>query len=285
MYARALVVALLFGCASRSTSVTTDVQPAPVTETVDEPKPTPEAVTTPPKDEGPSVATKSSAGPSTWPTIEAKAPSLAGKAASGRPRGDRSKALPGWETSWVGLGAPKDAKEGEVHGKVTEIRPAVGETSGVVRIEGNGGAVVELELRGPGKLVLAVGDEVAVRWETVQIQIHTIDSLSLIDAKGRVVYAGSGTGSPVFAPGWFFEKKGVAERGEPHMRGGARREERWLLIAFGDAAAFVRSSEGARKLSTKDGDFAVAGSAVTWSAGMRPPDSSEYETFSIVRLP
>lgn len=285
---RALVVCILLGCASRST--TTDVQPAPADETssstFDDPKPGPSA-TPPPAENAPSVATKPSPGPSTWPSPEAAPPKLSGKATeSGRPRGDRSQTLaPAWETSWVGLDAPKDAKEGEVRGKVTEIRPAVGDVPGAVRIEGNGGAVVALELRGPGKLALAVGDEVAVKWQTVQIQIHTISDLAMVDGKGRVIFAGSGTGSAVFAPGWFFEKKGVHERGDPHMTGGARREDRWLVIARGAAAAFVRAGEGARRLSTADGDYAVSGSAVTWSAGMRPPDSSEYETFAIVRLP
>jgi hypothetical protein len=282
---RALVVCLLLGC-SRSTSIVTGVQPAATTTADVEPEPTPEPVEAKPIDESTSVATKSSPEPSTWPTIEAKPPSLTGKAAqSGRPRGDRSRALPGWDTGWVGLGPPKDAQDGEVRGKVTEIRPAVGEVAGVVRIEGEAGAVVELELRGSGKLALAVGDEVTAKWQTVHIQIHTIHDLAVVDAKGRVVYAGSGTGNPGFAPGWYFERKGVFDRGSPHMRGGARREDRWLVIANGAAVAFVHGGEGARRLSTPDGDYAVGGSAVTWSAGMRPPDSSEYETFSIVRLP
>jgi hypothetical protein len=232
-----------------------------------------------------SESTTSSSTPSvsTWPTIEAKAPALSAKSEPGRPRGDRSKKLPDWETSWVAVRLPKDVDEGEVHGKVAEIGTGTGPRP--LKITGKGGKTLELEIDGPGRLVVAVGDEVAVRWRRGRIQIHTVTDIAVLDAAGNVIYAGSANGDATFAPGWWVEAKGIHERGSPHMAGGARREERWLLLGRGDAAAFVRGGEGARRLSTPEGDYAVSGSAVTWSAGKRPPDSSSYETFGITRLP
>jgi hypothetical protein len=276
---RALLVGLVLACGHSST--TTDDEPTP---------PTLETTANPSGDAaGDDSATSVTPSPSTndwaWPTAATTPPKLTSKPAeAGRPKGDRSRAFPSWETSWVGVGAPDDPPEGETHGKVAEIRAAVGETPGVLRIEAADGRALELPLRGSGQLALAVGDAVAAKWRTSQSQIHTVHDLAILDGKGGVVYASSGNGDETFAPGWYFEQKGIADRGNPHMRGGARSESRWLVIAKGDVAAFVKQSEGARRLSTPDGDFAVSGSAITWSKGKLPPDSSSYSTFGIVRL-
>ena len=274
MHRPALLVALVLACGHRSTptqggTATT----SETTSSVAESSPTGR------------TRTPSANVITTWPKIETKAPALTGKPAqAGRPKGDRSLALPDWDVRWVRIQAPTDVREGEVFGNVAKIEMAVADKPGVLRIEAADGRVVEMQVSGPGQLALTVGDAVAAKWRTSHIQIHTVHDVAVLDADGHVVYASSGTGDATFAPGWHVEVDGVAERGTPHMRGGARRESRWLLLANGDAAAFVQQSESARRLATPDGDFAVSGSATTWSEGMRPPDSSTYETFGLVRL-
>lgn len=211
--------------------------------------------------------------------------SLGNASEKGRPRIDESRAFPAWETSWVSLSPPTESPQGELAGKVTAIRPpAVEKTFGALRIEAADGTAVELPLAGPGRLALAVGDEVAAKWRVQSMSIHTASDVALVDRDGRVVYASSSSGDATFAPGWVVEVKGVHERGKPHMVGGARRETRWLLLARGDATAMVTADLGARRLTTKDGDFAVVGAAITYSPGKRAPDSSAHETFTIVRV-
>jgi hypothetical protein len=228
-----------------------------------------------------------------WPTAEARPPTLSRKALEpGRPKGDGSRAFPAWETSYVSVAVPEDPAEGELHGKVTALRPGTMPAPDAVSFEPTGslvitaadGRTVSLGLSGSGMLAVAIGDEVMVKWRTQQLGIHTVSDIGLVDRAHRVIYASSGSGDVTFAPGWYTEAKGVADRGSPHMRGGARRESRWLVVARGDAAAVVQQSEGSRRLVTDDGEYAVSGSAVTWSAGKRPLDSSAYETFGLVRL-
>lgn len=228
-----------------------------------------------------------------WPTLEARVPSLSRKAVEpGRPKGDDSRAFPAWETSYVWIATPKEPVEGEVRGKVTAITPGtmpapddvLREPTGLLVITADDGRTLELGLGGSGGLAVAVGDEVMARWRTANMGIHTVSDIGLVDRNHRVIYASSGNGDITFAPGWYVEAKGVAERGRPHMRGGARPESRWLVVARGDAAAMVQRSEGARRLVTDEGEYAVSGSAVTWSAGKLPPDASTYETFGLVLL-
>lgn len=229
-----------------------------------------------------------------WPTIEPHPPSSLPKAVEpGRPKGDGSRAYPAWETSYVSVSVPEDPAEGELHGKVTALTPGTMPPPDAVSYEPTGslvitaadGRTVELGLSGSGTLAVAIGDEVMVKWRTQHMGIHTVSDLGLVDRNHRVIYASSGNGDVTFAPGWYTEAKGVAERSSPHMRGGARRESRWLLVARGEAAAVVQQSDGARRLVTDDGEYVVSGSALTWSAGKRPPDSSSYETFGLVLLP
>lgn len=229
-----------------------------------------------------------------WPTVEVSPPSLSRKAVEpGRPKGDGSRAFPEWETSYVSVAVPEEPAEGELHGKVTALTPGTMPAPDAVSYEPTGslvitaadGRMVELGLRGSGTLAVAIGDEVMVKWRTQHMGIHTVSDIGLVDRNHRVIYASSGNGDVTFAPGWSIESKGVAERDSPHMRGGARQESRWLAVARGDATAVVQQSEGARRLVTEDGEYAVSGSAVTWSAGKLPPDASSYETFGVVLLP
>lgn len=280
---RALVGALLLGCGTTVTDERTEHPIAPSSTAVDER----ETVAGDDGSKPPVVGGSPSQGDTaSWPTIETTPPNRSVKAKEpGRPRGDRSRALPGWDESWVRVDVPEDGGEGQVRGKVAELRAAEGEGKpGVLRIEAADGRIVALPVLGPGRLALAVGDVVTAKWRTSQIQIHTIQDIAVIDADHRVVYVGSGNGDASFAPGWHVESGAVVKRGSPHMRGGARRESRWLVLGKGDIAAFVHAEDGTRLLSLPEGEYAVSGSATTWSAGKRPPDSSEYETFGIVRL-
>lgn len=281
---RALIGALLLGCGS--TTVTDERTEHPIA-------PSSTAVAageTVANDDGsePPVVGGSPSHEDTvpWPTIETTRPDRSVKPKEpGRPRGDRSTALPGWDESWVRVDVPEDAGAGQVHGKVAELRaPEGGDKPGLLRIEGADGRSVALPVLGPGRLALAVGDVVTAKWRTSQIQIHTIQDIAVIDEEHRVVYVGSGNGDPSFAPGWHIESGAVVKRSSPHMRGGARRESRWLVLGKGDVAVFVHAEDGTRLLSLPEGEYAVSGGATTWSAGKRPPDSSEYEAFGIVRL-
>lgn len=205
-------------------------------------------------------------------------------AEKGRPSRDQSLAFPAWETSWVSLESPPGTDAGQLSGNVTTISSPVGTTPGALHIQAADGTTIELAIRGSRRLAVAVGDAVLAKWRVQHIAIHTVSDVALVDREGRVVYASSGTGDARFAPGWRVEAKGVHDRGSPHVAGGARSQQRWLLLALGDASAMVKGSEGTRRLATKDGDFAVSGSALTWSPGKRPPDSSSYEQFTIVRV-
>jgi hypothetical protein len=202
---------------------------------------------------------------------------------AGRPNGDWSRAWPSWwQTEGVVLSAPKTAKEGELRGEVTAIRPA-GKTPGAVRIEPKRGAAVELPLTGAGRLALAVRDEVTVKWRTTSIGRHAITDIVVTRRDGSIVYAHAGDGDATFAPGWRVEVRDVRETEEPGMVDGARRASHWVSLALGDATAMVAESDGARRLSTKQGVFAVSASSIRWSEGVRPPDASSYDQFTIVR--
>jgi len=266
----------VFACASATTTTTTT---------------TPTEGGTPHMHDDPERATASTSSTTTtvWPTIETRAPSLSRAAVEPkRPKGDQSRTFAAWETSWVRL-EPPPGEEGELNGEVIVIVPAPADASGrakgSLRIEAADGRVVELPLSGPGTLALAPGDEVKVRWRVRHHGIHLVRELGVLDRNHRVIYASSGSGDASFAPGWYVEAKDVAERSEPRMKGGAARESRWLVLAKGDASALVKESEGARRLVTPEGDYAVSGSAISWSDGMLPPDASSYESFGLVLLP
>jgi hypothetical protein len=273
---RALGFAVLFACGTQSSPTTTPASDEVVSSV-------PPTIT---EDRSPTTTSKPTpdSTPFVWPTAEAKAPALGKALEKGRPRGDRSRALPDWETSSYSLAPPADAADGELRGSVTAIRPTAGEKPGAVRIEAADGKAIELASTGPSAPPLAVGDDVAVKWRLQQIGIHQVRDFALVHTDGRLVYASSGSADRTFAPGWYVEDKGVRERDSPDRPGYARRESRWLLLALGDAVAIVSESDSMRRLETKDGNFAVHGSAISYSAGMRVPDSTSYATFSIARL-
>lgn len=204
-------------------------------------------------------------------------------AEAGRPNGDRSRAWPSWwQTDGVVLSAPKAAKEGELQGEVTAIR-SPGKTPGAVRIEPKRGAAIELPLTGAGRLALALRDEVTVKWRATSIGRHAITDIVVTRRDGSIVYAHAGDGDATFAPGWRVEVRDVRETDEPGMVDGARRASHWVSLALGDATAIVAESDGARRLATKQGVFAVAASSIRWSEGVRPPDAASYDEFTIVR--
>jgi len=214
--------------------------------------------------------------------------SLAGAPAEpGRPRGDRSRAFPAWETSRVSLRPPEQPPHGELLGKVTAIVPGTVEAPGSVRIEAADGTAVELALSGPGTLVLAVDDEVAVTWSVAPVGRDSIaESLGLLDRDRRVIYAsGIDFDAAALAPGWSVQSKGVAERGKRWMGRGAREESRWVVVALGEATAVVKQSDPMRRLATAHGEYAVSASAITWTRGVQPSEASSYESFDLVRLP
>lgn len=221
-----------------------------------------------------------------WPELATAAPSLTAKPAQrGRPKGDRSLECPAWEPGSFRLAAPTDgAPEGELRGRVKTLRPAKDAKPGVVEITAADATVTALALTGPGKPMLAVGDEVTVKWREQRIGIHHVSSLGVIDGDRRTTYATAGDGDAIFAPGWFVEVGEVAELDEPHTEGGARRETRWLLLGVGDDAAFVREGDAARRLTTSGTEYCLDGGAVGWTDGLRVPDSSSYHSFTIVRF-
>jgi hypothetical protein len=269
-------LALLFACGPQTTQTTTPSSDDAVT------------TSTPATTEDRSSSAKPDFAPFVWPTAEAKAPVLGKALEKGRPKGDRSRAFPEWETRWFSLGPPAkepdgSALKGEVTGEVTAIEPAVGDKKGRVRIEAGESTAVELELAGPGRPPFAVGDVVAAKWRVERAGIHNVRHLAVAHVDGRLIYASSGGGDVAFAPGWYIESKGVRERDRADGRY-ARRESRWQLVALGDAAALVSESDAARRLETDAGEFAVHGSAISYSGGMRRPDSSAYSTFSIARI-
>jgi hypothetical protein len=240
----------------------------------------------------PSGSSERAAASPTWPTVAAKPPALARTSTErGRPAGDRSESFAAWTTSWVSIDPPAGADDGLLLGTVEAITPAPPPTAGgrpgkgSLRIVAADGTAVELPIAGPGRPALAVGDTVTAKWRFRVVRIHPVAEVGIVDRDGRLIYARSADGDPAYAPGWFVEQKDVAERGDPHMKGGARRESRWLLLARGDAAAFVRESEPARRLVTSEGEYAVSGAAITWTDVMLPPDAGQYSSFAIVRLP
>jgi hypothetical protein len=221
-------------------------------------------------------------------TTSASESSLAGAPAEpGRPMGDRSRAFAAWESSWVSLGPPEQSPQGEVRGKVTAIVPGTVEVPGSVRIEAADGTAVELALSGPGTLVLAVDDEVAVTWSVRPVGREIFDeSIAVLDRDRRVIYArGSAFEAASLAPGWSAQSKAVAERGKRWMGRGAREESRWVVVALGEATAVVKESDPTRRLATAHGEYAVSASAISWTRGGRPSGASSYERFALVRLP
>lgn len=227
--------------------------------------------------------------PFAWPSSEPTRPNLSDATAErGRPRGDASRAERR-TAGWYALSAPREPApgRGETAARVVEVRRATREEAadGVVRLEARDGSTIDLPLSGRRVPPIQAGDEVGVRWERRRLGFHRVEAIGLIDAAGRVVYASSGSGDPRYAPGWYIEVGDVRTRGEPHTTGGARRERRWLLVARGDAVAFVAEDEpGARLLTTSDGTYAVWGHATSWTPGVLPPEASTYEAYTIRRV-
>jgi hypothetical protein len=130
---------------------------------------------------------------------------------------------------------------------------------------------------------IATGDVVSIRLRTETIRIHRVVHGTLADAGGRLLGAFSDGGDAAWAPGWSVEIGRVVARGEPHMRGGARSEDREISLAY--AGSRVRVPYGRwLRFCSDDGDWVVTGAAHSWTRGMLPPDAATYHTFALMRV-
>lgn len=182
---------------------------------------------------------------------------------------------------------PPDGFRGDVVicGKVKELRPESEATLVVLDVDPSAKAsTFSVSMPKNIPLPFSVGAVIRVGLRVRSIQIHQIIEVVVTDAEGKLLVGHSADGNAAFAPGWTVKVGGVRSSQPANTPGGAERQEMSLELAHLDRTASVASNQW-RKLSASDGNYAVSGTAVQWTAGTRPPDASNWSAFTIIRLP
>jgi hypothetical protein len=137
-----------------------------------------------------------------------------------------------------------------------------------------------------------VGDAISVTASRRIIQIHDVRGVFITDEAGKLLFASSGSGSARYAPGW-----GVSPMPAPTPRK-TRRKRRSTPPGFPQIATeltlgmvFTHAGKRGqvpphhvRLLDTPDGTYALTGFSKRWTKGKRPPDTSNYSFFQILRI-
>jgi len=134
----------------------------------------------------------------------------------------------------------------EIHGQVTGIKSGLLDQPSYLELKDRSGAPRRIAFRIPPGYVLGVmvGDQVTakVRLEVVGKRPAT-DGL-LLDGRGHLLLAASGSGDDDFAPGFRLERDGASNA---------------LVFSRAGATAVVQQGDW-RRLSTKDGEFLLTSS-------------------------